>query len=175
MPLRSIIRNIKKPDSKKGLKQLWIVGSKDSFNQIKDFIKLVYSFFEDSFDIYVYNSNKNELEDYLIDKNYILEIINPKEVNSNTPDNDKLSTSNMEYCAVDYNNFSDAYRFYENIIKKVAEQGEIKDHEIAIDVTSGNKIIAIAGAVATLKYKTRIIYLHNNNQVINLIKRMFNE
>lgn len=42
MPLRSIIKNVKKHGYKKGLEQLYIVGSKDSerkdsFNQVKNF------------------------------------------------------------------------------------------------------------------------------------------
>ena len=171
MPLRSIFKSIKREGKyKKGLEQLWIVSSVDnktqgSYSQIKNFIKLIDFFFTGRFDIYVYDKKAPDgnLDKYLIDNNYISYIIKGETaVNQGVSTDDKLGISAMNERSINYDNFTNIYQFYDDIIKEITKDKRIKDNEIGIDITSGTKIIGAAGAVATLKYKTRIIYVDTN-------------
>ncbi|MGC8555268.1 MAG: hypothetical protein ACP5NA_07275, partial [Candidatus Acidulodesulfobacterium sp.] len=139
----------------RGIDQIWLIGSngeKGSANQLKLFAKILFFFFDKKFDIYVYNHKNNEeikIEQEKLDESFSKEKINN--------------------IAVDFEQFEDVYKIFIKIINKIQEIGkqygkEIMEHEIAIDITGGQKPISIAGALATLNRKTRIIYVNTNNK-----------
>lgn len=155
MPLISIYRNIKLENETKGIEQVWLIGStgeKGSANQLKLFAKILFTFFKDRFDIYVYDKKHNK--DIKIEQEKLDSI---------------FSAENIKDIAIDFERFEDVYEIFNKIINKIQEIGkqdgkEIKEHEIAIDITGGQKPISIAGALATLNRKTRIIYVNTNNK-----------
>jgi hypothetical protein len=161
MPLISIYRNVKLENETKGIEQIWLIGSADkkgsanekgSANQLKLFTKILFSFFKNKFDIYVYDKKNNK--DIKLEHEKLDVIFSPENINN---------------IAVDFEKFEEVYKTFNDIINKIKEIGEqkneeIKEHEIAIDITGGQKTISIAGALATINRKTRIIYVNTNNK-----------
>ncbi len=157
MPLISIYKNMKLEKETKGVDQVWLIGSgdkadkKSSAKQLKLFSKILF-FFEGQFDIYVYDKkNKKGIK-----------------IDLGKLDN-CFSAENIINIAVDFEKFEDVHEIFNEIINKIQEIGKkegkkIKEHEIAIDITGGQKPISIAGALATLNRKTRIIYVNTNNK-----------
>ena len=158
MPLISIYKNMKLEKETKGVDQIWLIGSgdkadkKSSAKQLKLFSKILFFFFEGQFDIYVYD--KKNRKDIKIEQEKL---------------DNCFSEENIMNIAVDFEKFEDVYEIFNEIINKIQEIGKkegkkIKEHEIAIDITGGQKPISIAGALATLNRKTRIIYVNTNNK-----------
>lgn len=155
MPLISIYKNRKIKKETKGIERIWLIGStgeEGSANQLKLFAKILFFFFSGQFDIYVYDKKHNK--DIKIEQAKLDEF---------------FSEENIKNIAVDFEKFEDVYEIFNKIINKIQEIGkqdgkEIKEHEIAIDITGGQKPISIAGALATLNRKTRIIYVNTNNK-----------
>ena len=163
MSLTSIIKNIKQNNDKKGLEQLWLIGSKDmdygdpknpkdgSAKQLKDLVKILFFFFKDKFDIYVYDMQNNtpiKLDLKNVDKS--------------------LNDDIIKQIGLDFDNFDQIYKNFKKIIhtiKKISKKSgeEIEERRIAIDITGGQKPISVAGAIATLRFKTRIVYVNTNN------------
>ena len=158
MPLISIYKNMKLEKETKGVDQVWIIGSgdkadkKSSAKQLKLFSKILFFVFERKFDIYVYDKkNKKGIK---IDRGKL---------------DNCFSAENIINIAVDFEKFEDVHEIFNEIINKIQEIGKkegkkIKEHEMAIDITGGQKPISIAGALATLNRKTRIIYVNTNNK-----------
>ena len=155
MPLISIYKNMKLEKETKGVDRIWLIGSNDkgsSANQLKLFSKILFFFSKGQFDIYVYDKkNKKDIK------------IEQEELDN------CFSEENIINIAVDFEKFKDVYETFNEIINKIQEIGkqegkEIKEYEIAIDITGGQKPISIAGAFATLNRKTRIIYVNTNNK-----------
>ena len=158
MPLISIYKNMKLEKETKGVDQVWLIGSgdkadkKSSVKQLKLFSKILFFFSKGQFDIYVYDKkNKKGIK---IDRGEL---------------DNCFSAENIMNIAVDFEKFEDVYETFNEIINKIQEIGKkegkkIKEHEIAIDITGGQKPISIAGALATLNRKTRIIYVNTNNK-----------
>ena len=155
MPLISIYKNMKLEKETKGVDQIWLIGSigtVGSANQLKLFSKILFFFFKGQFDIYVYD--KKHKKDIKIDRGKL---------------DNCFSAENIMNISVDFEKFEDVHEIFNEIINKIQEVGkqegkEIKEHEIAIDITGGQKPISIAGAFATLNRKTRIIYVNTNNK-----------
>lgn len=164
MPLTSIIRNLKQ-DNGKGLKQLWLIGSKDkvylnkpdekkygSAIQLRHFIKILFFFFKDKLEIYLYDIKKHSH----IKIDHIENI-------------DELLTGDIvKQIGLDFDDFRQVYESFEKIIHEIVKiskkEGDgIEEHRIAIDITGGQKPISVAGAIATLRLKTRIVYVNTNN------------
>ena len=183
-PLVSILRNLKIDNEKGGIEQLWLLGSADtavnpkkkqnesgnndksdekpnitkgSARELKFFVQILLFFFKDKFDIYVFDYKNNEK-------------IKIDEKNLNILSDEKI----IDNIAVDFNDFGKVHETFKRIISKIIEtakeenetcssQKRIKEHEIAIDITGGQKPISVAGAVSTLEYKTKIIYIDTNN------------
>ena len=163
-PLISIIRNLKQ-DNGKGLKQLWLIGSEDkvysnkpdkptagSAGQLKHFIKILLFFFKDYFDIYVYNMKNNV----------------PIKIDPSKDIDGLLDGDVIEQIGLDFDDFRQVYESFEEIIPEIVkiskkEGGEIEEHRIAIDITGAQKPISVAGAIATLRFKTRVVYVNTNN------------
>lgn len=163
-PLISITRNLKE-DNGKGLKQLWLIGSKDkvysnkpdekkygSAGQLKHLIKILLFFFKDDFDIYVYNM-KNKV---------------PIKIDPSKDIDELLDGDVIEQIGLDFDDFRQVYESFEEIIDEIVKiskkEGDgIEEHRIAIDITGAQKPISVAGAVATLRFKTRIVYVNTNN------------
>ena len=165
MPLTSIIRNIKHDKGGSGLKQLWLIGSKNihydntektidgSAGQLKHLIKILLFFFKNKFDIYVYDIKNNT--------HIKIDPAGAKSI-------DELLTDDIvKQIGLDFDDFRQVYESFNKIIHKIVkiskEEGdEIEEHRIAIDITGGQKPISVAGAIATLIFKTKIVYVNTN-------------
>lgn len=157
MPLISIYKNKKLEGEKRGINQIWLIGSSDkdekgSAKQLKLFSKILFFFFKGLFDIYVYDKKKK--------KGIKIE---PEKLD------DGFSKENLNNIAVDFEKFQNVYEIFNEIINEIQKIGKdedkkIEEHEIAIDITGAQKPISIAGAIATLNRKTRIIYVNTNNK-----------
>ena len=186
-PLVSILRNLKIDNEKGGIEQLWPLGSTDmtvnpekkqnensgsnkadeepkiikgSARELKFFVQILLFFFKDKFDIYVFDHKNN------------------KKIKIDESNVGKLSEDQfIDNIALDFNDFKKIHETFKKIISKIIETNNedeedysshkshkrIKEHEIAIDITGGQKPISVAGAVSTLEYKTKIIYVDTNN------------
>lgn len=159
MPLISVYRNVAKEGKTGGLKQLWLIGSLDDYNNkgekkegsAKSLIKIInilFAFFENKFDIYLYREGEEEKKVFKVDFNNLYRLNDESFINK---------------IAVDFNNVDSMNRIFKDIIDYI-RKGGITEHKIAIDITGGQKPVSIAGAFATLKFKTKNIYVDTNHK-----------
>jgi hypothetical protein len=63
---------------------------------------------------------------------------------------------------VDFENFNDITRELRTIISRLSKKQGLKPNEIIVDVTGGQKVVSIAGAVLTVNNELRFQYVQTN-------------